>query len=410
MKIIKVPIEKCELWDKNPRGITKKDFDRLKRQIKKLGVYKPLVACEENGKYVILGGNMRLRALKELGFKEVELSVVDAKTEKEKIEYSLSDNDRVGYYEEEKLAELIYPHIDELELEDFKIDIGEAISLKDVVEDFGPDIDEKADEVPEIDGTPAITRPGDLYQLGRHRLLCGDATKEEDMKRLLDGAKADLVLTDPPYNVDYGNKNKFLNSFDNAKRIEVPIKNDAIKDYYGFNLSWLGNVKSHLAEYNAAYIFCASLTLKDFLNAFNDSNYYLSGVLVWVKNNIVLGRSDYHYRHELIIYGWFGKHKFYGDKDCSVWEANKPLKSELHPTMKPVELCERAIKNSSLEGGMVLDPFGGSGSTLIASEKNNRICYMMEIEPKYCDVIIKRFSEFAGIPEEEIRKTRQAAK
>ena len=144
MKIIKVPIEKCELWDKNPRGITKKDFDRLKRQIKKLGVYKPLVACEENGKYVILGGNMRLRALKELGFKEVELSVVDAKTEKEKIEYSLSDNDRVGYYEEEKLAELIYPHIDELELEDFKIDIGEAISLKDVVEDFGPDIDEKA--------------------------------------------------------------------------------------------------------------------------------------------------------------------------------------------------------------------------------------------------------------------------
>lgn len=410
MKIIKVPIEKCELWDKNPRGITKKDFERLKKQIQKLGVYKPLVACEENGKYIILGGNMRLRALQELGYKEVELSIVGAKSEKEKIEYSLSDNDRVGYYEEEKLAELIYPHIDELELEDFKIDIGEAISLKDVVEDFGPDIDEKADEVPEIDDTPAITQPGDLYQLGRHRLLCGDATKEEDVKRLLGGVRVDLVLTDPPYNVDYSSKNKFLNAYDKGNCIQIPTKNDAIGDYYGFNLSWLENVKSHLAEYNTAYIFCAGLTLKDFLNAFNDSNYYLSGVLVWVKNNIVLGRSDYLFKHEFIIYGWFGKHKFYGDKDCSVWEADKPLKSELHPTMKPVELCERAIKNSSLEGGIVLDPFGGSGSTLIASEKTNRICYMMEFEPKYCDVIIKRFSEFAGIPEEEIRKTRQAAK
>jgi len=140
MKIIKVPIEKCELWEKNPRGITKKDFERLKKQIQKLGVYKPLIACQENGKYIILGGNMRLRALQELGYKDVELSIVEAKTEKEKIEYSLSDNDRVGYYEEEKLAELIYPHLDELELEDFKIDIGEAISLKGVVEDIGPNL------------------------------------------------------------------------------------------------------------------------------------------------------------------------------------------------------------------------------------------------------------------------------
>ncbi len=146
MKIIKVPIEKCELWDKNPRGITKKDFDRLKRQIKKLGVYKPLVACEENGKYVILGGNMRLRALKELGFKEVELSVVDAKTEKEKIEYSLSDNDRMGYYDDERLAELIQPHLDEIDIDDFKVDIDMATPLFKLYQDFGPELDSDSDE------------------------------------------------------------------------------------------------------------------------------------------------------------------------------------------------------------------------------------------------------------------------
>jgi len=141
MKIIKVPIEKCELWDKNPRGITKKDFERLKKQIQKLGVYKPLIACQENGKYIILGGNMRLRALQELGYKDVELSIVEAKTEKEKIEYSLSDNDRVGYYEEEKLAELIYPEIGNLDLSLFKVDVDNALSLEKVIEEFAPDLE-----------------------------------------------------------------------------------------------------------------------------------------------------------------------------------------------------------------------------------------------------------------------------
>lgn len=153
MKIIKVPIEKCELWDKNPRGITKKDFDRLKRQIKKLGVYKPLVACEENGKYVILGGNMRLRALKELGFKEVELSVVEAKTEEEKIEYSLSDNDRAGYYEEDALAELVAGVADKIHLDDYKIDLGDAKSLGQVLAAYLP---EEEDEEPEVEFTEEL--------------------------------------------------------------------------------------------------------------------------------------------------------------------------------------------------------------------------------------------------------------
>jgi len=190
MKIIKVPIEKCELWDKNPRGITKKDFERLKKQIQKLGIYKPLIACEENGKYIILGGNMRLRALQELGYKEVELSIVEAKTEKEKIEYSLSDNDRVGYYEEEKLAELVYPYLKEIDLEEFKIDLEDSISLRQICEFSGPKILE--------DGSLDKSNPDHQYsgnslpfRLGKILAFITDESLEEKIfaleKELLDG-------------------------------------------------------------------------------------------------------------------------------------------------------------------------------------------------------------------------------
>ena len=202
MEIRKVPIGGVEPWGKNPRGIKMKDYERLKRQIQKLGVYKPLIACRENGKYVVLGGNMRIRALQELGFKEVDISIVKAKTEKERIEYALSDNDRVGYYEEEKLAELIQPYLTEINLGDFKVDVGEPFDLKSVYERFGPDIDDEADDVPEIDDTPAITKTGDLFTLGKHRLLCGDNTKEENVGRLMAGKKADMIFTDPPYGIN----------------------------------------------------------------------------------------------------------------------------------------------------------------------------------------------------------------
>ena len=193
MNIERVPISKVVPWEKNPRGIKTKDFDRLKKQILKLGTYKPLLAYRENGGYVVLGGNMRIRAYKELGIQEVDISVIDAPTEAKKIEYALSDNDRVGYYEEEALAELIYPHIKDIDLGEFKVDIGEPIDLKQVVERYGPDIDDGADEVPEVDDTPVVTRTGDLFTLGRHRVMCGDSTKAEDVARLMRGEKADMV-------------------------------------------------------------------------------------------------------------------------------------------------------------------------------------------------------------------------
>ena len=201
MNIERVPISKVIPWEKNPRGIKAKDFDRLKKQITKLGVYKPLLAYRENGHYVVLGGNMRIRALKELGLQEVDISIIKPKSEAQKIEYALSDNDRVGYYEEEALAELVYPHIAEIDLGEFKVDLGEPIDLKQVVERYGPDIDDGADEVPEVDDTPAVTRMGDLFTLGRHRVMCGDSAKAEDVARLMRGEKANLCLTDPPYGV-----------------------------------------------------------------------------------------------------------------------------------------------------------------------------------------------------------------
>jgi len=201
MDIRKVPISQVIPWEKNPRGIKTQDYERLKRQILKLGIYKPLVCCRENGKYVVLGGNMRIRALKELGVKEVEISIVKPKNEAQKIEYALSDNDRAGYYEEEKLAELVFPYMAKLELDDFKVDIGRSVELKSILEDFGPDFDEKANIVPEIDDSPAKTKRGQIFQLGRHRLMCGDSGVEADVDRLLNRASVHLVNTDPPYNI-----------------------------------------------------------------------------------------------------------------------------------------------------------------------------------------------------------------
>jgi len=192
VEIKKVSINDVNLWKDNPRNIKTADFKRLKKQIEELGVYKPLIACPENGGYTILGGNMRLRALKDMGLKEVDISIVKPKSKAEKIKYALSDNDRVGEYMEDELAELVYPYMEEIDLGDYKIDLGEPASLEDLISDYAPDV-EGEDEVPEIDDSPAITKRGDLFLLGEHRLLCGDATDEGDIKRLMGGEKADMV-------------------------------------------------------------------------------------------------------------------------------------------------------------------------------------------------------------------------
>jgi len=315
---------------------------------------------------------------------------VDAKTEKEKIEYSLSDNDRVGYYEEEKLAELIYPHIDELELEDFKIDIGEAISLKDVVEDFGPDIDEKADEVPEIDGTPAITRPGDLYQLGRHRLMCGDCTKADDIARLMQGNKAEIMFTDPPYGIDIAPVC--------ADRKLTKLKNDNLRgnDFIIFLNEFLSLARNVVD--GEAFVCCDWRNYPEVKAQMDVSGFPVSCLIVWNKETRAQNLNRFAFVHEFICYsGPMGPPTL----DVNVWTIHREY-SDKHLTPKPIELVLRAIKTTN---GSIFDPFLGSGTTIIAAEQLNRTCYGMEIEPKYCDVIIKRYADYVGISEKEIRST-----
>lgn len=371
-------------WDKNPRSIKDKDFDRLKKQIQTLGQYKPLLITEDG---TVLGGNMRLRAYKELGIEEVWVSVVDAPTEEKKLEYALSDNDRAGFYDEDLLANLI-PDYPEFNWQDYAVDLKEPQNLQDLIDKFTP-VEE--DEVPEVPTEP-ISKLGEVYQLGRHRLMCGDATKIEDVEKLMDGQKADMVFTDPPYGVNYEGKTKD----------KLTIENDENTNIFQ---EAVANISISMKLGASIYVCCpAGDNFLDFITAF-DGEFKQSSTIIWAKDTFVMGHGDYHYQHEPILYGWIksAKHQFYGDRtQTTVWNINRPKSSKEHPTMKPIELIVKALRNSSKEDDLILDPFGGSGSTLIACEQTDRTCYIMEIDPKYCDVIRKRYENFVDKNKEKV--------
>ena len=251
------------------------------------------------------------------------------------------------------------------------------------------------DEVPEAEGQ---SKPGDLYEIGGHRLLCGDSTMLNEVETLMDGEKADMVFTDPPYGVSYADKNKFLNAVAFGNRIQRKIETDhetpeAMQEFWFTIFTNLLAVASDKASYYVTGPQGGDLLLLLLLTAIKDAGWQLKHMLIWVKNNHVLGRSDYHYKHEPILYGWKqnGTHSFYGDKSqTSVWEIPKPQKSDLHPTMKPVALVEKALQNSTERDHLVVDLFGGSGTTMVAAETTGRRCFMMEKDPHYCDVIVAR--------------------
>jgi len=345
---MKKKLAKLKPWDKNPRTITKEGFERLKAQIKELGEYKPLIITPDG---TVLGGNMRLRAYKELGYEKCWVNIVKAETEEQKLKYALSDNDQVGEYQKDDLANLIGNHPD-IELDNYSVNLGKSILLTDLIE---PEIEE--DEVPEVEGE-AVSKLGEVYQLGRHRLMCGDATKKEDVEKLMDGKKADMVFTDPPYG---------LGGYGGRKNMALKGDDEDVQKFYDC-----------IPVLNETYIFGNAYNLKNLKNEPRD-------VIVWVKNNFGLG-SGYRGQYELIFY-WGS----YAGSDTDVWKLDKDINYQ-HPTQKPISLAVRAIKNSN--GAVVLDLFGGSGSTLIACEQTNRICYMMEIDPKYCDVIRKRYENY----------------
>ena len=313
---------------------------------------------------------------------------VEHLTEAQKKAYILADNrlaEDAGWDEE-----LLRVEIEALQAESFDVGLA-GFDEKDIAELFaGEDGDAQDDDfdVDEELQKPPVSKSGDVWLLGNHRLICGDSTKEETYTVLMDGKKANLVVTDPPYNVNYeGGAGK--------------IQNDNMADdkFYQFLFDAFTNTEKAMAQDASIYVFHSDTEGLNFRRAFSDAGFYLSGTCIWKKQSLVLGRSPYQWQHEPILFGWKkkGKHEWYSDRrQTTIWEFDKPKKNGDHPTMKPIPLIAYPIKNSSMSNCIILDPFGGSGSTLIACEQLGRICHTIELDEKYCDVIVKRYIEQVG--------------
>lgn len=374
----------------NPRKDLKpgdKEYEKLKRSITEFGYVEPVIWNKTTGR--VVGGHQRLKVLMDMGIKEVECVVVGMSEEKEKA-LNIALNKISGEWDNDKLALLI----SDLQGTDFDVSLTgfEAAEIDDLFKaDLKDGIKDDDFDVEEELKKPTITKAGDIWTLGNHRLICGDSTKEETLELLMCGKKANLVVTDPPYNVNYeGSAGK--------------IKNDNMEKeaFFHFLKDAFTNMGKAMADDASVYIFHADTEGLIFRRAYDESGFYHSGTCIWKKQSIVLGRSPYQWQHEPVLFGWKkkGKHQWYtGRKESTIWEFDKPKKNGDHPTMKPVPLIAYPIMNSSMSNCIVLDIFGGSGSTLIACEQTNRICYMVELDEKFCDVIVKRYIEQVGSSE-----------
>ncbi|MDY0407331.1 site-specific DNA-methyltransferase [Paracerasibacillus soli] len=402
MIIEKIKVEQLIPADYNPRKDLQpgdSEYEKIKRSLEEFGYVDPVIWNKTTGR--VVGGHQRLKVLASMGRTEVECVVVELDEEKEKA-LNVALNKISGDWDKEKLAVLMT----DLDAADFDVsltgfdasEIDDLFkdTLRDGVEDDDFDVDEELQN-------PPITMQGDVWILGRHRLVCGDSTKKETFDKLMENKKANLVVTDPPYNVDYeGSAGK--------------IKNDNMNNdtFYQFLLDAFTNTEDALAKDGSIYVFHADTEGLNFRRAFEEAGFYLSGTCIWKKQSLVLGRSPYQWKHEPILFGWKkkGRHRWYSDrKQSTIWEFDKPKRNADHPTMKPIALIAYPIMNSSLTNSIVLDPFGGSGSTLIASEQTDRICYMIELDEKFCDVIAKRYIEQVGTDEDVyvIRKNKKIA-
>lgn len=402
-------VEELQLNTKNPRK-NEHAVDTVAKSIEKYGFKAPLIIDKKN---IVYCGNTRLKAARKLGLEEVPCIVVRDLTEKEIREYALLDNktNEIADWDLEMLAE----ELKELSLEEFALDweIPELESEKEIVED-NCDIEEKLEEEP-------ICKRGEVWKLGNHRLMCGDSTKKEDMQKLMKGEQADLIVTDPPYNV----------AVKNAQGMTIANDNLESAEFKAFLVKAFANMEEQIKAGGAFYVWYASKEQIHFEEALKEAGLQIREQLIWKKNHFILGRQDYHWQHEPCMYGWKegAKHYFIEDRtqstvlvedkldftklkkeemlellqeiynkkiNTTVLEEDKPLINELHPTMKPVRLLARLIENSSREEERVLDPFVGSGSSIIACEQLNRKCYAMELDEQYASVTIKRWEEFTG--------------
>lgn len=368
----------------NPRKKLKKgdkEYEKIKKSIVEFGYVDPIIV---NFDGTVIGGHQRLTVLSDLGYKEVQCVQVRIEDENKVKALNVALNKIAGAWNEELLADLM-------------VDLQDADFNLDLTGFEAPEIDQlfskvhnkevKEDDF-DVDGEltkPTISKQGDIWHLGKHRVICGDSTKPETYQLLLGDKKANLIVTDPPYNV-------------NVEETAGKIKNDDMSDadFYQFLFNMFVNVEQSMEDDASIYVFHADTEGLNFRRAFKDAGFYLSGCCIWKKNALVLGRSPYQWQHEPVLYGWKqkGKHQWFSDrKQTTIWEYDRPKSSKEHPTMKPVQLMAYPIQNSSMRGTLVLDPFLGSGSTLIAADQTGRICYGIELDEKFVDVIVKRYME-----------------
>lgn len=386
-----VPTEKLIPYVNNARTHSVEQVNKLRASLREFGFINPVIVDKDLN---VIAGHGRILAAKEEKIPEIPCVYVDYLTEAQKKAYILADNRMAmdaGWDEE-----LLRVEIEALQAEAFDVSLT-GFDEKEI-SDLFKDSDGTGAEDDDFDlfaalEQAAFVEQGDVWTVGRHRVMCGDATAAEDVQKLMDGKKANLILTDPPYGVSFQSANG------------LSIQNDSIKgeEFYQFLLAAMQNMVSVLEPGGAAYVFHADTEGLNFRRAFVDAGLHLAGCCIWVKNSLVLGRSDYQWQHEPVLYGFLknGKHSWYSDrKQTTIWNFDKPKRNKNHPTSKPLDLLAYPIGNSTQANAIVLDTFGGSGSTLMACEQTNRICYMMELDPKYASVILRRYVEDGGNPDE----------
>ena len=386
LKMERLPIDRLKPAKYNPRkNLQPGDaaYEKIRRSLRDFGYVDPIVWNEVTGN--IVGGHQRYKVLVNEGVREVDCVVVHIEDPQAEKALNIALNKATGDWEPTALADLLQ----DLQLSGYDVtatgfDIAEVDDLFSKVHDKEVK-DDDCDANPET--VVPFVRRGDVWTLGRHKVMCGDSTCVEDVARLMNGEKANLVVTDPPYNVDY-------ESADGKT-----IQNDSMKDadFFEFLLTAFKNMAEYMAEGGSAYVFHADMQGVNFRRAFKEAGFHLSGVCIWVKNSLAIGRSPYQWQHEPVLFGWLpnGKHKWYADrKQTTIWNYDKPKKNAEHPTMKPIPLVAYPIKNSSAPNAVVMDLFGGSGSVLIACEQTDRVCRMMELDERYASVIVDRYIQF----------------
>lgn len=380
MEIKDVKITDLKPYEKNPR-MNDNAVPYVANSIKEFGFKVPIIIDKKN---VIVAGHTRYKAAQQLGLETVPCIIADDLTPKQIKAFRLADNKTAEKAEWE--AEFLSDELKEL----LDVDMG-AFGFEDVLDDLEEELEAQEDDYEmELPEDPRA-KTGQIWQLGKHRLMCGDSTKKTDVLQLVGGCKMDILITDPPYNVSYEGKTK-----DNLK-----IQNDNLnsEDFRTFLRDAFKNADDVMREGAAFYIWYASSEAINFESACNDAGWKIRQNLIWEKNTFVLGRQDYQWNHEPCLYGWKdgAAHTWMSDrKQTTILKFNRPIRNDIHPTMKPIPLFDYQIKNSTRSGDKVLDLFGGSGTTIMACEQNGRTAYVMEYDPKYADAIIDRWQTYTG--------------